>query len=140
MKNEFSGTVSGIYKFDDCILCRYKKANSFSGIFTDADIMRNYYGGEECVVIPACAEKETLEAARRTGCAVDTVCPCAVIRLFGIGLAGGGVLCKALRCLSGASVFPLGTSISECGLTFAVRSADAEAAWRLLCGFVDRSE
>ena len=60
------------------------------------------------------------------------VCKCHVIRLFGIGLVGGGILCRVMRLLGNAGICFYGASVSECGIAIALPRERLSEALRIL--------
>ena len=137
MKNEFSGKVSGVYRINGCVLCRCDNKGKFVNVFSCGEVMHSYYGKGECVALSKELASSFLSNVRLLGAYAEPVCDCTVIRVFGVGLSGGGILCRALKELGNASVFPLGVSASECGLAFALCTEQSERAFDVLSRFMD---
>ena len=116
MQNGFDGIVYGFYTVPNCILL---DCDAVLPSDLGDDVMLAYSGGRAFRLI-----KEA-EAAGQQG---KAVCKCHVVRIFGIGLVGGGVLCRVMRALGSVGVCFYGASVSECGIALALpreRLADA---------------
>jgi len=119
----FDGIVNGIYTVRDCVLLRLSSMDPCIG----GEIMHGLLGGYAfSAVREKDAEKYTKDADGRKGAA--QVCPCNVVRIFGIGLVGGGVLCKVLRVLGECGICVYGASASECGIALALPREESRMA------------
>ena len=120
MQNGFDGIVYGLYTVPDCVMldCGAEAPCDF-----EDDVMIGYTGGR------AFRLKRESEMQNQY---VKAVCKCHVIRIFGIGLVGGGVLCRALRVLGKAGICFYGASVSECGIALALPRESLSEAVRAL--------
>ncbi len=126
MQNGFEGIVNGLYTVPNCVMldCGTDVPSD-----CDGEIMRSYCGGRSFCLI-----KEE-EHSAETGM---PVCKCHVVRLFGIGMVGGGVLCRVMRVLGRAGICFYGASVSECGIALALpRERFAEAVRILSAEFLE---
>lgn len=106
MQNGFEGIVNGLYTVPNCVMLDCGEAQSAE---CRGEIMQSYCGGKLFRIVQ---EEE--------GVSENAVCKCHVLRLFGIGLVGGGVLCKVMRILGKAGICFYGVSVSECGIALAL--------------------
>ena len=120
MQNGFFGVVNGFYTVPDCVMldCGREVPEECEG-----ELMRSYCGKKVF-----CLVKEE-DACNKNG---TQVCRCHVLRLFGIGLVGGGVLCRIMRALGKAGICFYGASVSECGIALALPRESFSDALRIL--------
>ena len=111
----FDGIVNGIYTVYDCVLLRLSSIKSC----IDSELMCGLLGGYAFSAVSAEDAMRYTENVD-TGERAEVVCPCNVVRIFGIGLVGGGVLCKVLRILGECGICVYGASASECGIALAL--------------------
>ena len=119
MQNGFEGIVNGLYTVPNCVMldCGTEVPSS-----CDGEIMRSYCGGRLFCLVK---EDGGYDIGR-------AVCKCHVIRLFGIGLVGGGILCRVMRLLGNAGICFYGASVSECGIAIALPRERLSEALRIL--------
>lgn len=119
----FDGIVNGIYTVYNCVLMRLSSHDFCIG----GEVMHGLLGG---YAFSAVREKDAGEYMKDAdGCNGATwVWPCNVVRIFGIGLVGGGVLCKVLRVLGECGICVYGASASECGIALALPREKSRAA------------
>ena len=116
MQTGFDGVVHGICGEGDCIMARCGPQTALGD-----ELMRSlYYGKAYCVY---------KNGERVCG---EVICPCCVVRLFGVGLVGCGVLCRALRLLWRYEINFYGASVSECGIALALPRERMEEAISVL--------
>ncbi len=120
MQNGFDGIVNGLYTVPNCIMI---DLGTDTNGYSDCEIMRSYSGGRSFCLL----REEDYRSDRG-----KAVCRCHALRMFGIGLVGGGVLCKVIRLLGNAGICFYGASVSECGITLALPCEKLTEAVRIL--------
>ncbi len=126
MQNGFEGVVNGLYTVPNCVMLDCGNEAPCTG---GAEIMQSYCGGR---LFSLMKEEDCKDEAD------NAVCKCHVLRLFGIGMVGGGVLCRVFRVLGNAGICFYGASVSECGIALALPRERLSEAVRLLAAeFLD---
>ena len=122
MQNGFEGIVNGLYTVLNCIML---EPGDDAELCDGCEIVRSYSGGRMF-----CLVREE-DCPDKVG---NAVCKCHALRIFGIGLVGGGVLCRVMRVLGRAGICFYGASVSECGITLALPRERLSECVRVLSG------
>lgn len=116
MHREFDGIVSSIRSIGNCMLVR---CDEYSLTDTEALMYSSYNGSAFCVVNKS-EEKSFFGALADKNICADRICDCGLVRIYGIGLVGGDVLCRVLRTLYNWDISVLAVFCSELGIALAL--------------------
>ena len=108
MQNGFEGIVSGLFTIPNCVMTECKHDTQYCD---GGEIMQSLVCGKAFRVV----SEDGFDAVND-----HAVCRCHVVRLFGIGMVGGGVFCKVMKVLGEAGIGFYGASLSECGIAIAL--------------------
>ena len=118
MLRDFDGIVSSITSMGDCVLVRCDEY--YDSLPDVKELMHNSYKGCSFCVVDKLEEAGFFSALLRKKINADRICNCSLLKIHGIGLVGGDVLCRVLRTLFAWDISVLGVSSSESGIALAL--------------------
>lgn len=118
MLRDFDGVVSSITARDECVLVRFDE--HYESLPDVKELMHSSYKGCAFCVVDKSDEGSFFNALLKEGISAERICDCGLLKIHGIGLVGGDVLCRALRTLFAWEVSVLGVSASESGIALAL--------------------
>ena len=128
MNTGFAGVVNGIYTLRDCVLFRLTPRC----VGETGEIMGGLIDGYAFAAVSGAEADDYMRRVTDDGGSAEKVCRCNVVRLFGLGLGGGGVFCRILRAFADEQICCYGASVSECGIALALPCDKSDRAVELL--------
>ena len=132
MNNGVHGLVNGVAWYPDRMLLRFRRP-CYAAVCSDV-LLETFCSGT-LLAVPENPEAYRLSAGE-AGYVHVSETPCAVLRLFGVAVVGGGVLHEILSVFRKEAVCPLAVSASEEGAAFVLKCSELTLCRGLLLDFI----